>query len=618
MGDLIKLLPDSLANQIAAGEVVQRPASVVKELLENAVDAGATDIKLILKEAGKALIQVIDNGKGMSPVDARLCWERHATSKIKASEDLFNINTMGFRGEALASIAAVAQVEMRTRQPQDELATEIHIEGSTIIKQEACQSAPGTSFSVKNLFFNIPARRNFLKSNPIEMKHILDEFQRVAVAYPEIAFSLHHNGSALFALTKGNLRQRLTSVYGPQINKTLVPVNEETDLVAFHGFVCKPEGARKTRGEQMFFVNNRFIKSSYLHHAVQSAYEGLITAEHHPVYCIFIKVHPSKIDVNVHPTKQEIKFEDERIIYNYLKVSVRHAIGQYSLANTLDFDQESVIQNNPHGLPKMPNLKTEGDFYTASSKMSKDYDYQPPQKTEVERSNLKHWESLYDGLETIESKATSGNEQDEGGEIFSSKMSADESEMNEQKKPFQLHGKFVVTQIKSGILLIDQQAATERILFERFLKQHESRQATSQQLLFPIPIRFSVADAEILKEIIPELNAMGIDIRDFGNNSFVLHGMPPELDGISETQVLESLIEQYKHETDVKARGIEKIAWSMAKRASTPHGKELKVEAMQEIIDRLFACDVPYQAPFGKKTFISLEIDFLDNLFTST
>ena len=407
MADIIQLLPDSIANQIAAGEVVQRPASVVKELLENAIDAGSTNIKLIIKDAGKSLIQVIDDGCGMSETDARMSFSRHATSKIRKAEDLFAIRTMGFRGEALASIAAIAQVELRSRRQADELGTRIVVEGSEVKAQEACQCAAGTSFSVKNLFYNVPARRNFLKSNTVEMRHILDEFQRVAIANPDIFFSLHHNNSELFHLSPGNLRQRIVAVFGNSWNKKLVPVNEETDIIKIQGYVGKPEFAKKTRGEQLFFVNQRFIKSGYLNHAIMGAYEDLLAKDTYPLYVIFLEIDPARIDINVHPTKQEIKFEDERLVYNYLKVAIRHALGQYSITPTLDFDQEINFSNyTPKQAPK-PTVETSSREESRPSTPSG-----PVSKTDRfsnGSNNLQNWEKLYEGLEQFdEEKEASG------------------------------------------------------------------------------------------------------------------------------------------------------------------------------------------------------------------
>ncbi|MEL6924279.1 MAG: DNA mismatch repair endonuclease MutL, partial [Bacteroidota bacterium] len=479
MADVIQLLPDAIANQIAAGEVIQRPASVVKELLENSVDAGATNIKLIVKDAGKGLIQIIDNGCGMSDTDARMCFERHATSKIKRAKDLFEIRTMGFRGEAMASIAAVAQVEMRTRRHNDDLGTRLVMEASEIKKQEPCQCSAGTSISVKNLFFNVPARRNFLKSNTVEMRHILDEFQRIAIAHPDLFFSLHHNNTEVFHLPKGNLRQRIVGVLGSKYNKKLVPVAEETDALKLSGFIGKPEFAKKTRGDQFFYVNDRFIKSGYLNHAVVSAFEDLLPKETYPLYVIFIEIDPARVDINVHPTKQEIKFDDERLVYNYLKVAVRHALGQYSITPTLDFEQE--VSLNPYLAPSRQNItpperreprEDTPQTITRSSDFSKVSN--PSQR---ERNNLDNWQKIYEGLDELGLSAndTPGETPDvEGPVTIESQWDSPGSELDDSsksfskqsKEPYQIHASYIVSQIKSGFLLIDQQAAHERILYE--------------------------------------------------------------------------------------------------------------------------------------------------------
>ena len=466
MADIIQLLPDAIANQIAAGEVIQRPASVVKELLENAIDAGSTEIKLIVKDAGKSLIQVIDNGCGMSETDARMCFERHATSKIRKAKDLFAIRTMGFRGEAMASIAAIAQVEMRTRKHNEDLGTRIVIDGSEIKTQEACQCTVGTNFSIKNLFYNVPARRNFLKTTTVEMRHVLDEFQRVALANPDIFFSLHHNGTEVFHLPSSNLRQRIVNLFGNNSNKKLVPVSEETDALKLEGFIGKPEFSKKTRGEQFFFVNNRFIRSAYLNHAIVTAYEQLLPTNHYPLYIIFIEIDPARIDINVHPTKQEIKFEDERLVYNYLKVSVRHALGQYSITPTLDFDLEpglSGINNNstPQTSSYTPDT-IESSSNTSprlSSKRGETFESFTSNRnnpTPLESSNLKNWKNAYDGLEdfdgdnekisgqpfTIESAMSEGATLDDENKTFT----------KETKPLYQVHSSYIVSHIKSGYI----------------------------------------------------------------------------------------------------------------------------------------------------------------------
>lgn len=630
---IIKLLPDHIANQIAAGEVVQRPASVVKELLENAVDAGAKSIRLLVKEAGRTLIQVTDDGSGMSEVDARMCFERHATSKINRAEDLFDIKTMGFRGEALASIAAVAQVELKTRRAADELGTRVTIEASTVREQEPCQAPVGTTIMVKNLFHNIPARRTFLKANPVEMRHILDEFQRVALAYPEVFFSLHHNGMELFNLPKGNLRQRVVGVLGPQANKKLVPVQQETEVVKISGFVGKPEFARKTRGEQFFFVNHRFIKSSYLHHAVMTAFEGLLPADAHPLYAIYLEIDPARIDVNVHPTKQEIKFDDDKVVYQYLRVAVRHGLGQFNVSPTLDFDQDPTIT---HGL--LGNLPQPTENRRQASPSG------PPAREPRAENNLRHWEKLYEGLEKMPSRASFDDEERQANvplppranpepeneeDAFMQPTPLEENDFTvissmsdtpvlfeeTAKAPYQIHLRYIVSHVRSGFLLIDQQAAHERVLYERYLHILELRQPPVQGLLFPVSLHLSVADAELLREILPDVNALGIDVRDTGEGSFVVYGLPPEFRSGTEEQIIDALLEQCRRETDLRLQVRERLARSLARQGATKKGQELSVPEMQSLVDQLFACEMPFKSPFGRKCFISMNLGELERQF---
>jgi DNA mismatch repair protein MutL len=619
MADIIQLLPDAIANQIAAGEVIQRPASVVKELMENAIDAGATSVKLIVKEAGKNLIQVIDDGCGMTETDARLSFERHATSKIRQADDLFAIRTMGFRGEALASVAAVAQVEMRTRIQSEELGVRLAVEGSEVKKQEPCQCTAGTNIAVKNLFFNVPARRNFLKSNAVEMRHIIDEFQRIAMANPDIFFSLHHNNSELFHLPPGNLRQRVVSILGGKSNKKLVPVQEETDALNIYGFVGKPEFAKKTRGDQYFFVNQRFIRSNYLKHAVMSAFDSLISKDAYPLYVIFIDIDPERIDINVHPTKQEIKFDDERLVYHYLKVAVRHALGQHNIIPSIDFDQEPSFSNYPTLITRQqasipfqeepekksssgPFFKGDASFSRPSSPASKD------------------WQQLYEGLKewdppqekeesgpiTIKSQATGDAGIDDAAGSFS----------QQQRQPYQVHGSYIINHIKSGFVLIDQQAAHERILYERYLAVLEEKESLTQKELFPKNIQLNAADAEIFREMLPAINQLGFDIKEFGQDSFIVHGVPADISsGIDEQQVIEDLLEQYKHNAALKLGLRDNLARSMARSSSIKRGQTLSLEEMEELIDKLFACAMPYNSPGGRNCFITFDLDELDRKF---
>ncbi|MDX1942728.1 MAG: DNA mismatch repair endonuclease MutL [Saprospiraceae bacterium] len=616
MTDVIQLLPDVVANKIAAGEVIVRPASVVKELMENAIDAGATSVKLIVKDAGSTLIQVIDNGRGMSETDARMCFERHATSKIRNAEDIFDIRTMGFRGEALASIAAVAQVEMRTRRPMDELGTRIVIEESEAKIQEVCQCPVGTNVSVKNLFYNVPARRNFLKSSSVESRHILDEFQRIALAYPELAFSMHHNNSEIFHLPTGNLRQRITYIFGNHCNKKLVPIIEETETLRLSGFVGKPEYAKKTRGEQLFFVNRRFIKSGYLHHSVMGAYEDLLPQESFPLYVIFIDINPKLIDVNVHPTKQEIKFEDERLIYNYLRVTIRHALGRHSITPSLDFDDDTAMASVRIGAGLSNRIDTESNSFTLPSKVNKEMDEQARRQ----QSNLENWEKLYANLasanseELLEELPTTLTVESEWSNQFSPGEPAKKT--SQQKEPYQVHGSYIVSHIKSGFLLIDQQAAHERILYEQYLKILQEQTATTQKRLFPSTLTLSPAEGAMLKDMLEEVNQLGFDIQEFGGNTFLIHGVPSELaDNINESNLIEALLDQYKNNLALKLKPKENIARAMAKSAAIKRGQALTSIEMQSLIDRLFACELPYKSPTGRNCFITFELDELEKRF---
>lgn len=625
MADVINLLSDAIANQIAAGEVVQRPASVVKELLENAVDAGSTEIRLFIKDGGHTLIQVVDNGCGMTETDARMSFERHATSKIKTADDLFRIRTMGFRGEALASIAAVAQVEMKTRRKPDETGTYISIEGSKLITQEVCSTNAGTSFSVKNLFFNVPARRNFLKSPPVEMKHILDEFQRVALANPDIFFTLQHNQTEIYHLPSSNLRQRIINIFGKNNNDKIIPIDEETDLVKIFGFVGKPEFSKKTRGEQMFFVNNRFVKSGYLHHAVMLAYEDLLPKEHFPFYTIYLDIDASKIDVNVHPTKQEIKFEDEKLIYQLIRVAVRHALGQFTITPMLDFDPSSNIDNR---------LKTDSSHFaqhiTNERYLEEKSSYKPSSSTyKTSNENLKNWQSLYEELTpnqdffSIDNQSQFGYDNPKSITIQSNIEENDESTIvlkngfnKHHKEPYQIQNSYIVSHIKSGFLLIDQQFAHERILYERFLNSIGTQNIGTQKQLFPKAVSLNAADAEVLRYIMIEIEALGIEIQEVEDNRFVIHGLPSDQkEGVDEQALIESLVEQFKYNLDLNISLKDCIAKSMAKSASIKRGQSLSIKEMNALIDQLFACEIPYKSPNGHHCFITYDLEDLKKQF---
>ena len=610
MPDIIHQLPDSIANQIAAGEVIQRPASAVKELMENSLDAGATSIKLIIKDAGKQLIQVIDNGCGMSETDARMSFERHATSKISTIDDLFAIRTMGFRGEAMASIAAIAQVELKTKRSEDPLGVIIEIEGAEVKRHDPAQLSNGTCISVKNLFFNVPARRNFLKANPVETRHIIDEFQRIALANPEIHLELHHNGLLVFHLPPGNLRQRIVNVFGNNYNEKLVPVEEQTNVVNILGFIGKPESAKKTRGEQFFFVNRRFIKNNYLNHAVISAYDQLLPKDTFPLYVLFLDIDPSRIDINVHPTKQEIKFEDERIVYAFVNAAVKRALSKYSITPTLDFDRETAFDRlEAFSTPLSHNTTQTPDFSEKESIINRSKDFVPS----TER--VRNWESLYeiakgDGPRTL----TVPSEWKK--EFASQAQSAIEDFSERQLSPFQLHNRFIVSQIKSGFILIDQQSAHERILFEKYLKGLEQNNLPTQQQLFPENLHISQTDVELLRELLPEFRGLGFDLQEFGGNSFVLHGIPSDVKDGNNKELIEGMLDEFKQsQSNVKLSKRNQLALSMAKKASIKNETALTEKEMQNLIDQLFACDTPYFSPDGKHTVITFDLNDIEKLF---
>lgn len=599
MADIIQLLPDSIANQIAAGEVVQRPSSIVKELMENAIDAGASEIQLILKDAGKTLIQVVDNGKGMSETDARMCFERHATSKIRTTEDLFSIHTMGFRGEALASIAAVAKVDLVTRTPGKDIAINVRVEGSKVTKQEPCQGPLGTNIAIKNLFYNVPARRKFLKSDPTEYKHSLDEFNRIILAYPNIKFVLFHNNNNIMTLPSGNLRQRIVGVMGKTMNEKLVPVSVDTDNLVLTGFVGKPEASKKSRGDQFLFVNNRFIKSNYINHAIKTAYEDLIASDHNPVYFLFLKIDPTTIDVNVHPTKQEIKFEEERLIYNYIKVAIRHALGQYNITPVIDFSQENTF--NKQGLHRMKDRMDQGG-------------YGMPEKSPLQKDNLRNWESIYEGMITIE------GEDDELPIRVPSNMQEEVLIQSDSlsNRPYQIHSKYIINPIKSGFLVIDQKRALERIYYEDFIESVKNQEVLAQKKLFPKPIELSATQAETLRSMRDDLACMGLEVEEFGNNSFIIHALPAGMESkINEGELIEDLISQYQSNIDMNLGLSESVAASLATKKALKGGNALTGEEMQNLIDRLFACKIPYTNALGNKTFITVELDELKKRFNS-
>ncbi len=607
---IINVLPDHTANQIAAGEVVQRPASVVKELLENSVDAKATKVTLYIKEGGRTLIQISDNGLGMSDVDARLCWERHATSKLNVIDDLFALNTFGFRGEALASIAAVAQVEMKTKRNEDEVGTHIVIEGSQVKMQDVIAIPTGTSIAVKNLFFNVPARRNFLKSDTSEAAHIIEEFMRVALANPHISFAMHNNESEVFHVLVGTLKQRIIALFGDKYNQNILSVNESTQIANIYGFVGKPDFAKRTRGEQYFFVNQRFVKNSYLNHAVVGAYQDLMPTDNFPFYVLFIDVDPKTIDINVHPTKTEIKFRDEKNLYTILKAVVKRTLGQHTITPQFDFETPSEIQHfNPNffqrdEIPRPPEIKVDPNF----NPFNRDSYGNVPSSTR-EQSNQRHWQSLYNSDADLKGDATHSTIQPSLGDDL-------DIEVSIQKEFMQILKRYVLTSIKSGLMLIDQKAAHERILYERYLGQMEKNGGVSQQLLFPVIIQFNPADLVLFQELFHEFQSLGFVLDDFGNNQIVVNGLPAEAKNANPQQLLEGMLEFYKtYKTDVKMDKRESVARGLSKRLGIQYGETLNREEMRNLVDELFACTMPYQTSDGKSIVKMLSGEDLERMF---
>lgn len=600
--DRIILLPDNIANQIAAGEVIQRPASAVKELLENAVDAGATEIQLIINDAGKSLIQVIDNGGGMSETDARMCFERHATSKIQTIEDLFHIRTMGFRGEALASIAAVAQVVLKTKRPEDETGTYIEVENSVVKKQEPVAAPNGTSIAMKNLFFNVPARRNFLKSNAAETRHIVDEFTRVALSFPNIFFSFTSNGQELFHLESGSLKQRIVQLIGSNYNAKLVTVKEETDYMNIYGFAGKPETAKKTRGDQYFFVNNRFIKSPYLNHAVLNAYQEMIATDSFPMYVLFIDLEPTQVDVNVHPTKQEIKFEDEKIVYAFVQAAVKHSLAQFSVTPTLDFDLDAGIQQLPAIQQPFTEKKQEA---AASTSIFKGFT-QKHQAHFIEKTELKHWKEFYEP-----SKEQETGNKDQGTSAQPSRLT-----IQDDIEIIQLLNTYVVIPSANGFLLIHQQAAHERVLYEKLKAASQGKPIATQRSMFPVTLELSSADMAILEEIIPDLLQLGFMIEPFGKNTYVVQGTPADVEQGNEKNVIDTLLEQYKHfSNEVKFSKREKIVRSLARQQSIKTGQRLTEREMRSLLEQLFACGQSNMTPDGNPTYLEFRKEQLERMF---
>lgn len=605
MSDIIQLLPDHVANQIAAGEVIQRPASVVKELMENAIDAGATRIDLIVKDAGKTLIQVNDDGCGMSAVDARTSFERHATSKIKTADDLLTLGTKGFRGEALASIAAIAHVTLKTKLHDQELGQEIKVEGSKVVSQEPCQCTEGSSFAVKNLFYNVPARRNFLKSEQVEFKHIQEEFVRVAYTHPDIQFSMTHNGKEIFQLPASRLRQRIVAILGKRFDERLVPVEENTDIVRVKGFVTKPEYAKKTKGEQYLFINNRYIKNGYLHHAIMGAFEGFIPHKTYPSYFIYFTIDPKAIDVNIHPTKTEVKFEEERAIYAILKSAIKQALGQFNAVPSLDFETETSF--NPPPLKKgeeiqIPDVKVNPDYNPFKTKKESNQALKSAGLGQPKVSR-EDWENFYEVTESDVSKPDPELDYE----------TTEQQEISAQ----QVMGRYILTTLKNGVVLIDQKRAHERVLFEQFMSQIEENAIHSQKLLFPVDLDLSIIEKALIEQHNDALHSVGFDW-EVQKQGIDLTGIPATASDAEPVELFQTLLEYLKHEDDASVPIKEQIAKSMAVATAMPYGKNLDPMEMNHMIDQLFACQSPYYSPSGKPTIVTFTAEEIAKRFQKT
>lgn len=628
MSNFIQLLPDHIANQIAAGEVIQRPASVVKELLENAVDAGAQKIQLIIKEAGKSLIQVVDDGKGMSETDARLCFERHATSKIREAADLFQLHTNGFRGEALASIASIAHVELKTKTEEDQVGNHVIIEGSSILSHDPVSMNTGSNFMVKNLFYNVPARRNFLKADRTEFRFIQEEFFHIALAHPSISLSLHHNDKELFRLPGSSFRQRIVNLYGKRYNPRLVPIEEETDIVTISGFICKPEFAKKSRGEQFFFVNNRFIKNHYLNHAILTALENLIQDGLHPSYFIFINVPPESIDVNIHPTKTEIKFENEKFIYAILKSCIKKSLGQYNIAPSIDFDTNQDYDVTPmmstsdtKGFDPSVTVNPNFNPFDQDYEQSRDLFPKPKDQSFSTRMRQATGINAYSEKEEIQTEedwrafmeiesVASTNETETDPGLFEG------GGLEQTSRPVhQIHQKYILSPVKSGFILIHQNRAHERILFEQFKKSLTDSNSLCQQLLFPQTIELSKEDMLIFKDVQTDIERLGFDFGEMLEDGIEVHGIPFDTQSSDIQLILEKVLDDFKNFEPSSEDKSEQVARSLAKSMSIKTGKNLKIEEMNHLIDQLFACESPFLDPNGKKTHININLDEIDTKF---
>ncbi|MBN1415826.1 MAG: DNA mismatch repair endonuclease MutL [Bacteroidales bacterium] len=607
MDDIIRLLPESVANQIAAGEVIQRPASVVKELMENAVDAGSTSITVVVKDGGKTLVQIIDNGCGMSDTDARMCFERHATSKIREASDLFAIHTLGFRGEAMASIVAVAQVVLRTRRASDEIGTEVTLAGSVVESQEAVTCPAGSNFMVRNLYFNTPARRKFLKSNNAELKHIIHEFQRIALANTQVDFSLTHNETEIYTLPAANLKQRIVHLFGKSINQSLTSIDVSTTLIQISGFLGKPEFAKKTSGEQFFFINNRFMKHPYFHKGVLTAYEKILPPDYFPSYFIFLEADPASIDINIHPTKTEIKFEDEPAIFQILVAAVREALGRFNLVPSIDFNPEQSIE--------IPPLRKNESFRVPEISYNTDYNpFELERKgfenyaSKAEKDALKHWETLYRDTKTVTGESALP--------VPEEQQQLDLAGSDTGGRFLQLKNKYILTAVKSGLMVIDQHHAHERILYEKYIQTLAHNQPVPQQILFPVTVELEPSDYLMTLELMGDLQTLGFDIRDFGSNTVVLNGCPADISNPDPKALLESILDEYKNKkADIKVKARERLILSLASASALNYGRTLSAGEMQDLVDRLFACENPNYSPGGHPVISIISLEEIEKRF---
>lgn len=614
MSDIIRLLPDSVANQIAAGEVIQRPASVIKELVENAVDAGAKNIDVLVTDAGKTSIQVIDDGKGMSGTDARLAFERHATSKIREAADLFALQTMGFRGEALASIAAVAQVELRTCQEGEELGTSLCIAGLNVESQETVACPKGSNFQVKNLFYNIPARRKFLKSNQTELSNILTEFERIALVNPSVSFTLHHNGTEMLNLPALPLKQRIMGVFGKKINQELLSVDVDTTMVRISGFVGRPESSRKKGARQYFFVNGRYMRHPYFHKAVMDAYEQLVPMGEQVSYFLYFDVDPANIDVNIHPTKTEIKFENEQAIWQILSAAIKESLGKFNAVPSIDFDTEGMpdipaFENSPYSGLQMPKTTYNPEYNPFNTSPSS-----------YSRQETKGWDKLYEGLETHSSSAFSYPEEescwDEQSEPTLYKQSEEAPSVETASRHYQYKGRFIMTSVKSGLMVIDQRRAHICVLYDRYLAQIASRQGAAQGVLFPDIVQFSASEIPVLQSIMEDLSFLGFELTDLGGGDYSINGIPSGIEGLRPAELVQNMVHTAMEKgCKVKEEVQGLLALSLAKAAAIVHGQVLSNEEMNSLVDGLLTSTSPNYTPDGKTALVVIQEDELEKMF---